>query len=253
MNLLPLGLALLVGFFMGALGSGGSIMMVPILVYLVGMEPRASIATSLMVVCLVSMVGAFRAWRVGRVRLRTGLTFASSAVLGSFGGAFLGRQISEVLQLTLFGAVVGAAAFWMLRRADGRNPSSNRTVPLFWLLSRGFGVGILTGLVGVGGGFMIVPTLVLLGPGMSMQDAAGTSLMVIALTSLTSATGYVGYFSLPWQIAASFSGLAAVGVLVGGRLADRLRSDFLQRFFAWFMLGIAIFVLAMNLPSLLGS
>jgi len=253
LNLVTLALAFVVGLSMGTLGSGGSILTVPILVYLMGMEPRASIATSLMVVCLVSMVGAFRAWRVGHVRLRTGLTFASSAVLGSFLGTFMGRQISEVLQLTLFGAVVGMAAFWMLRRAAGRNPASGRTVPLPWLLSRGFGVGILTGLVGVGGGFMIVPTLVLLGPGMSMQDAAGTSLMVIALTSLTSATGYVGHLSIPWQMVASFSGLAAAGVLVGGGLADRLRSDVLQRFFAWFMLAIAVFVLVMNVPDLLGS
>lgn len=238
---------------MGTLGSGGSILTVPILVYGMGMEPRASIATSLVVVCLVSAVGAFRAWRVGHVRLRTGLTFASSAVLGSFLGTFLGRQVSQILQLTLFGVVVLLAALWMLSRAR-RSPAGSgggQPVSVLWLLSRGFGVGVLTGLVGVGGGFMIVPTLVLLGPGMRMQDAAGTSLMVIALTALASATGYVGHVALPWQILAAFAGLAAVGVLVGGGLADRLRNDFLQRFFAWFMLGIAALVLATNLPALL--
>ncbi len=244
-------LALVVGVTMGALGSGGSILTVPILVYLVGLEPRAAIILSLAVVCAISTVGALQASLSGQVRLRLGLAFASSAMAGTWLGTLAGRQVSEVLQLVLFGVVALVAAAGMLRRSFRQDPAPTARASWMRVLSYGLGVGFLTGLVGVGGGFMIVPALVMMGRGMSMQEAAGTSLLVISLSSLVGVLGYLDHPSLPWGPGASFAALAALGVLAGGRLAGHLRSDALQRVFAVFLVAVAVFVLAMNLPPLL--
>lgn len=246
-------LAFLVGLSLGTLGSGGSILTVPILVYVAKMPAREAVALSLAVVGTVSAIGAFRAWREGRIRMKLGLTFAATTMAGTWLGAMVARLVSDLLQLTIFGAVMLVASGWMLYRS-GRHPhppGHHAHPSTVAILARGLGVGLLTGLVGVGGGFMIVPALVLLGHGMSMRDATGTSLMVIALSSLVGFLGYMGQTSVDWAFGAVFTASAVLGILVGGHVAARLRQHTLQVAFGWFLLGVAIFVLATNLPPLL--
>ncbi len=251
MSPLALSLAVLVGVTMGALGSGGSLLTVPILVYLVGLEPRAAIVLSLAVVGVVSTLGALQALLAGQMRWRLGLAFASGTMVGTWGGTLVGRRIDQNVQLVLFGAVVLGAAVWMLRRS--LRPDGGPACRASWarVLVSGVGVGILTGLVGVGGGFMIVPALVMVNPKLTMQEAAGTSLLVISLSCLVGVLGYLDA-SLPWMPGVMFAASACLGVVVGGRLARRLRSQTLQRLFAAFLVAVSVFVLARSLPPLLG-
>jgi len=252
LTLLTVGLAVLVGVTMGALGSGGSLLTVPILVYLVGLDPRAAIAVSLAVVGSVSAVGALQASLAGQLRWRLGLVFASGTMVGAWGGTVVGRQVDGIVQMVLFGAVTLAAAVWMLRRSFQPLAGPTPGAPRARVLAHGLGVGFLTGLVGVGGGFMIVPALVLVGRNLTMQEAAGTSLLVITLSCLV---GFLGYLegSLSWHPGLVFAVWASLGVLLGGRLAGRLRSEALQRLFAAFLVAVSVFVLATSLPPLLGT
>lgn len=256
MIVLSLALAFLVGLSLGVLGGGGSILTVPILVYAGQLSPRQAVVLSLAVVGAVSAVGAAAAWRKGHVRLRLGLVFSATTMVGTWLGTLVGRRIDDVVQLVIFAVVMLVAAGLMLRRSYYKHPASSHPEhrgSLISVLARGLGVGLLTGLVGVGGGFMIVPALVLLGPGMSMRDAAGTSLLVITLSCVAGFLGYLGEVAIPWGFGAAFTALAIAGVLVGGRVAGKLPHHSLQRAFAWFLLAAALLVLGLNLPPLLAG
>lgn len=253
MILLSLALAFVVGLSLGVLGGGGSILTVPILVYAGQLSPRQAVVLSLAVVGAVSAIGALGAWRRGHVRLRLGLTFSATTMAGTWVGTILGRRMDDLLQLVLFAGVMLVAAVLMLRRSYRQDAPQQpeRHSSQTGVLVRGLGVGLLTGVVGVGGGFLIVPALVLLGPGMSMRDASGTSLLVISLSSLVGFLGYLGDVPVPWAYGLGFTALAVAGVLLGGRLAHRLPHHSLQRAFAWFLVAAAILLLALNLPSVL--
>lgn len=203
MTLLALLLAVVMGLALGLLGGGGSILAVPILVYAMGFGAKEAVAASLAVVGLTSLFGAAEHWREGHVRLRIALVFGPIAATGAYLGAHLAGFVSGTVQLSLFGVVMLVAAFFMFRNdgpgEDGKESSSDGSVGrlLLRFAAPGLGVGVLTGLVGVGGGFLIVPALVLLGE-ISMQVAVGTSLLVIAMNSFAGFTGYLGKVEIPW-------------------------------------------------------
>lgn len=235
--------AILVGLSLGLLGGGGSILTVPILVYLVGLEPKRAIPISLIIVGLGALTGAFRHYRSGNVQIRPALYFLPSAMAGAWLGAKAAANLSSLIQMAIFGAMTVLAAAAMVRPAPEREaPAEIRPLSLAF---SAFGVGLLTGVIGVGGGFMIVPALVFFA-GMNIRYAIGTSLVVIALNSLAGFLGYLGVVDIPWGFTLLFAFFVAVGILVGVKVSERMAVASLKRAFASMLFVVGGFVLAKN-------
>ena len=251
MTLLGLLLAVVMGLARGLLGGGGSILAVPILVYALGFGAREAVAASLLVVGLTSLFGAAEHWRQGRVKLRVALVFGPVAAAGAYLGARLAGFLSGAVQLSLFAVVMLAAAFFMFRNGesgkDGEGTPSEGSVGrlLLRFAAPGMGVGILTGLVGVGGGFLVVPALVLTGE-VTMQAAVGTSLFVLAMNSFAGFAGYLGETEIPWAFMSLFAALAVAGSFAGAYLARFVPQHALKRGFAVFLVVMALFILYEN-------
>ena len=256
MMMLGLALALVVGLTMGLLGAGGSILAVPIFVYIIGFEVKSSIAMSLAVVGATSLVGTIQQWRMRNVNLRIAAMFAPAAMAGTYLGARLAVFFSAQAQLVLFGTVLLAAAFSMLRQT-GRTGNAGG-----WLAKHSIGtvalivlealaVGVLTGLVGVGGGFLIVPVLVLLG-GLPMKQAVGTSLLIITLKSFAGFVGYLDQVEVAWGFTAGFTAIAVLGIWVGGHLAQSVSARSLERGFAVLLLVMGAGILYQSLFGAIG-
>lgn len=250
MPLLALVGALAIGLSLGLLGSGGSILTVPVLVYLVGQDEKLAIAGSLGIVGAISLLGAIPYIRHREIAWPSLLYFGLPGIAGTWAGAFLARYVSGSFQLLLFAGVMLAAAFLMLRPASP-TPAAHKVRRPAAIVMDGLLVGILTGLVGVGGGFLIVPALVLLG-GLPMRLAIGTSLLLIALKS---SAGFLQYLlqlqaqgrDLDWQVFAVFVGLGALGSWLGGRLGGKLPQQLLRRLFGGLLVVVALFILWRNL------
>jgi uncharacterized membrane protein YfcA len=241
-------LALAIGLSLGILGGGGSILTVPIFVYVMGYTAKQAIAMSLVVVGATSLVGAFRHWRAGNVDVRAALMFGVLAMIGARLGAELSRIVPGIVQLSLLGVVMLVAAALMLRpRGEGNEPPPRRNVVFSVAATAGvgLGVGLLTGLIGTGGGFLFVPSLVLLAR-LPMKTAVGTSLFVIALSTAAGAFGYRGQTAVPWGVVALFTFIAIAGIFVGTRLLRYVSQQALRRAFAYFLFGMSAFVLYQN-------
>jgi uncharacterized membrane protein YfcA len=238
---LGLALAALIGLSLGLLGGGGSILTVPVFVYVLGFAAKPAIAMSLPVVGVTSLVGAALHWRLGNVRIGTAIPFGLLAMAGAFAGARLSVLMSGTGQLALLAVVMLAAAASMLRRAPPR-PSTDVASPrLALIVPVALGVGTLTGLVGIGGGFLVVPALVLLA-GVPIKVAVGTSLLVIAINSVWGFAGYLGTVTLDWGFLAGFTAVSVVGALAGAALVARDPQATLTRVCAVFPLGMGVFV-----------
>lgn len=247
-------LAALVGVSLGLLGGGGSILTVPILTYVLGMAPRDAIAASLFIVGATSLVGMIGHARSGRVRWRAGLLFGLAGMVGAFAGGVLGGFIPGVVLMVLFAVMMIVTASAMIRgrkQAAGAvdHPPGRRTARI---LLDGFLVGIATGLVGAGGGFLVVPALNLLG-GLPMAIAVGTSLLVIAMKSFAGLGGYLLSVQLNWPIVLAFTATAVAGSFVGVALAGRVPERALRRGFGVFVLVMGAFVLVQEVPPLISS
>ena len=251
---LALALGLVIGLSMGALGAGGSLLTVPILVYLMGVPVQAATATSLAIVGANAGVGALDALRNGRVLLKTGIAFGVSGLLGAFAGVWLNRQFREEVVLLLFSILMVAAAWGMVRNDPaGDDEYFEEHYSLGgWarLVGVGLGVGLLTGFFGVGGGFLIIPALVLV-LGVPMGLAVGTSLLAIALNALWGLLGHLGFGGLDWGVTLLFVIGGVVGVILGGRVGDRLPEKGLRTAFALVIVGIALFTFAQSALALL--
>ncbi|MFI0796983.1 sulfite exporter TauE/SafE family protein [Micromonospora rubida] len=246
---LAVGLAVLVGISLGLLGGGGSILAVPLLVYVADLPAKEAIATSLLVVGVTSAVGVLPHARAGRVRWRTGLTFGVAGMAGAYAGGRLAEFIPAGVLLTGFALMMLATAVAMIRsqrNAEGR-PVPHE-LPVGRVVLDGVVVGLVTGLVGAGGGFLVVPALALLG-GLPMPVAVGTSLVVIAMKSFAGLAGYLSSVSINWGLAAAVTAAAVVGSLLGGRVAGRIPEDVLRKAFGWFVVVMGVFVLAQQLPE----
>ena len=237
-------LASLIGLSLGLLGGGGSILTVPVLVYVMGFAAKPAIAMSLPVVGVTSLVGAVIHWRLGNVRLGTALPFGALTMVGAFIGAKGAALVSGAFQLLLLSAVMLIAALFMFRPVRPRDVADGE-VRLGPLVPVALGVGVLTGVVGIGGGFLVVPALVILA-GVPMRQAVGTSLMVIAMNSAAGFVGYLGNVSINWTFLAGFTGLAVAGMLVGVAASRRVPQAALKRAFAVFLIVTGSFVLYKN-------
>lgn len=252
-------LAIGVGISLGLLGGGGSVLTLPILVYAMGIAPKSAIAMTSIVVGVVSLFGLLPHSRRKQIDLKTVLIFGSATTIGAFLGAKLAgfAVVTATLQMVLFAvAMLVAAGFMIVRQPrsdnsvgdrDRQDPLSSYPRPLckycwLWLLTEGIGVGMLTGLVGVGGGFAIVPALVLLG-NLTMPAAISTSLVIIALNSGAGLIGYFGQVSIDWYLTGSFTLAAALGSIIGTYLSKFVSADKLQKWFGYFLLTVATFVL----------
>lgn len=236
------GLGLLVGVALGVLGGGGSILCVPIFVYVLGLPAREAVAGSLAVVGLTAGVGALRHHRHGRVRWRTAVFFGAVAMVGAYIGARLGTQMTGAAQLTLFALTLFVASVFMAREPDEEPPARR---PATVVAAAALGVGLLTGMVGVGGGFVIVPALVLL-LAVPMKEAVGTSLLIMVMNAAAGFMGYLGDVALPWSLLAQFAAFTVAGILVGVRLVAHIPQRSLRRTFAAFLVLMGAFILWQN-------
>ncbi|MBX3184284.1 MAG: sulfite exporter TauE/SafE family protein [Polyangiaceae bacterium] len=229
-------LAVAVGLLLGMLGGGGSILAVPILVYVMGLGAKQAVATSLIVVAITSAVGAVQHGRTGSVRWRVGFGFGAASMVGAYGGGRVAAYLPGTVILALFGVMLLATALAMLvrrERSEGSREPHRRSA--WWIPVEGLVVGAVTGLVGAGGGFLVVPALIVLG-GLGVKEAIGTSLLVITLKSAAGAVGYLGHVEMDWAVALGFSSAAVVGLVIGARLAERLPAQVLTRGFGGFVL-----------------
>jgi uncharacterized membrane protein YfcA len=243
----------LIGAALGLLGGGGSVLTVPIFVYVLGFSPKEAIAMSLAVVGATSAFGTASHWRAGNVNVRVAAVFGGVAVLGTLIGVRVARFVPGTTQLVVFGVVMLAAAAFMLRfRPAGADVSAKVAAePLTSVLKvmpGGLLVGLLTGIIGVGGGFLIVPALVLLR--MSVHEAVGTSLLVITGTCIVGFLGYLGHVSLDWAAVALVAAGTLPGIALGSYLHRYVPQSVLRRGFAAFLVVIAAFILIENLGPL---
>lgn len=242
-------LAVGIGVSLGLLGGGGSILAVPLLVYVAHLPAKEAIATSLLVVGTTSAVAVIPHARAGRVRWRTGLIFGAAGMTGAYAGGRLAAYIPGTVLLAGFALMMLATSIAMIR---GRRPKPGKPVPhelpILHVIADGIVVGLVTGLVGAGGGFLVVPALALLG-GLPMPVAVGTSLLVIAMKSYAGLAGYLSSVHINWPLAAAVTAAAVIGSLAGGRLAGRIPEPLLRKSFGWFVAVMGTFVLAQQLPT----
>ena len=249
--------AVAIGLVLGLLGSGGSILTVPVLVYLAGQPDKVAIAESLAIVGAIAAVGAVPYARQKLVDWHSVLYFGVPGIVGTYGGAALAKWIPGAVQLALFAVVMILAAGLMFRgRKEVPEGEVRERQPLWLIGIEGLLVGVLTGLVGVGGGFLIVPALVLLG-GLSMRLAVGTSLLIIAAKS---AAGFFKYTDVlaetgqhvDWQLIGLFAAIGIAGSFVGNALSQRVPQAQLKRGFAVFLVVMGVFILGKEGPAALG-
>lgn len=266
-GLLTSPLGFLIGLSLGALGGGGSVLAVPVLVYAAGQSTRNATTTSLLLVGGAALVGMAAHHRGGRVRVGTGVVFGLAGVGGSIAGSALNRHMNPDVLLLAFSALIVTAAWRMLvacptctklgeeRAVSGGETSAglpgNDAVlgrtrvhvdPLLAVkvLGAGTAIGFLTGLFGVGGGFVVVPALTLL-LGLSMPEAIGTSLLVVAINSGVALVARLATTPLDWRVALPFTVVAIAGVLTGNHVADRLDPERSLRWFAALLVGVALY------------
>ncbi len=253
--------ALVIGLSLGLLGSGGSILTVPILVYLLGHEAKPAMAESLAIVGGIALAGSIPYGLARLIDWRNVVFFGVPGMAGTYGGAWLAQFIPDAVQLVLFALVMLLAA-WMMYRRTCQVIVANAELkpqqhPLWKIVIEGLLVGILTGLVGVGGGFLIIPALVLLG-GLPMRLAVGTSLIVIAAKSFAGFWKYLDVLhdlkaSLDWTTIAWFIVIGIIGTFLGNFLGTKLNQKVLQRVFAIFLVVMGGFVMTQEIPKVLGK
>jgi hypothetical protein len=252
LHLLGFALCLLVGVSLGLLGGGGSILTVPVLVYALGVEPRAAVGMSLAVVGATAAAGAVQHRRRGAVRGRAGALFAAAGVVTALAGSRLTYRVPPRALLAIFGALMVGVAVWMLARRAGPAATSAGEAPRearpgsARALAAGAGVGFLTGFLGVGGGFLVVPALVLFA-GLAMREAVGTSLLVIAINCAAGLAGHLTAGGFDLRLTLVVTALAVAGSFAGTALAHRLRPEALGRAFALLVLAVGVLLLAGNL------
>ena len=246
--------AIAIGVSLGLLGSGGSIITVPVLVYLIGQDEKVAIAGSLFVVGSIALAGSLQYIRVGLVDWRNVVVFGIPGMGGTYLGAMIAAFVPGVVQLALFALVMLLASYMMLRPvelAEGQHEPRET-----WkIASDGLIVGVITGLVGVGGGFLIVPALVLLG-GIAIHKAVATSLVIIALKSFSGFYKYLDVLDeqnleLDWQTLMVVTGLGIAGSYAGAKIAKRMPQQTLKKGFGYFLIVMGIYILARTAPEAL--
>lgn len=251
--------SLLIGISLGLIGGGGSILTVPVMVYLFGLQPVLATSYSLFVVGSTSLVGAFNNLRRGLVNMKAALLFGTSSIATVFlTRKFLVPAIPKnvvtigsvtltesLLTMVLFAILMLIASISMIRSKREQIKESDGDENHFQLgklMLYGVSIGLVTGLLGAGGGFLLIPALVFLLK-LPMKKAIGTSLMIIALNSLIGFTGDIGHFSIDWFFLLKISLIAIAGIFIGGALGKRLQGEKLKKGFGWFVLVMGLYII----------
>lgn len=257
--------AVIIGVSLGLIGGGGSILTVPVLVYILGIDPVLATAYSLFVVGSTSLVGSFTYMKKQLVDYKTALVFAIPSFIAVFlTRKFLvpalpdplielgGTEITKNIGIMVFFALIMLAASYSMIKGNGKAKSEEESevkfnIPLISL--EGLVVGLITGLVGAGGGFLIIPALVLLAK-LPMKMAVGTSLLIIAAKSLIGFLGDVSNQTIDWKMLLIFTGLSIVGIFIGSSLSKKINEKALKKGFGWFVLVMGIYIITKELISM---
>ena len=250
--------ALFIGVSLGLIGGGGSILTVPVMVYLFGLQPLLATSYSLFVVGSTSLIGAVNNYRKGNVNLKAAFYFGSASIITVFiTRKFIvpaipknlftigGFTVTEsLLTMVLFAVLMLLASFSMIKnkKAVAEEKECSDCIRFFKLLGYGIAIGVVTGLLGAGGGFLLIPALVFLIK-LPMKKAIGTSLLIIALNSLVGFLGDIGNFNINWVLLFTISAISIVGIFLGGFLSKKIPGDKLKKGFGWFVLGMGIFII----------
>jgi uncharacterized membrane protein YfcA len=263
-TLIGLAASLLIGLSLGLIGGGGSILTVPVLVYLLGVDPVLATAYSLFIVGFTSAVGVYPKYKEGLVDVRTALIFGAPSIAA----VFLTRKLivpaipatvlqlgdwvltKSVLLMILFAVLMVAASVSMI--SDKKAKNAIQEGPLVFnyplIVVEGAVVGLLTGLVGAGGGFLIIPALVMLTK-LPMKKAVGTSLLIIAAKSLIGFTGDLSQQTMDWSLLLSVTLMAVLGIFAGNALSKKIDGNKLKKGFGWFVLIMGIYMLLKEMLS----
>lgn len=247
-----------IGLSLGLIGGGGSILTLPVLVYFFGVSPTLATAYSLFIVGFTSFIGVIPKYKQGFVCIRTSILFGIPSIIAVFATRkYLVPAIPEqvvsigsfnlekpMLLMLLFSILMLVASIGMIRSKtkETKEKKAEKTNYILIILE-GIIVGVLTGMVGAGGGFLVIPALVMLG-GLSMKKAIGTSLLIIALKSLIGFLGDVSQESqvIDWQLLLTVTGLAVIGIFIGSKLSNKIEGDRLKKSFGWFVLVMGVFI-----------
>lgn len=242
-------LALLIGVLLGMLGGGGSVLLVPVLLYVLKLAPKDALATSQLVMAATTLVAMLLHARAGRVVFGTGVIFGLSGMLGSYLGGRIAHHIPAKLLLAGFIVLMLASAVQMLRAkrtAEGESGSDDagaaHTASWSMGLTIGFPTGLIAGMLGAGGGFLVVPALTLFG-GLPMPQAVGTSLLVIAMQSFAGSMGYLGHATVDVKLVTVLAVSMSASSLVGSVLSQKVPALLLRRLFALLLLSVATLML----------
>lgn len=253
--------SLLIGVSLGLIGGGGSILTVPVLVFLFGVDPVLATAYSLFIVGATSLVGAFPKYRNNEINIKTAVIFGIPSIAAVYAtrayvvpaipsevfsiGSFV--LTKSVLMMMLFAVLMVFASVSMIRSKPAVQQEEGEQVFNYpMILLEGAIVGVLTGLVGAGGGFLIIPALVLFSK-LPMKQAIGTSLLIIAAKSLIGFTGDLGKQTMDWTLLSSVTALAIIGIFAGNLLSKRVSADSLKKGFGWFVLVMGLYIIIKEL------
>jgi uncharacterized membrane protein YfcA len=240
-----------IGGSLGLLGGGGSILTVPAMVYLVGLTPQVAVTTSLAIVGANSALGAFFHRSQGALNWRVAVVFGGSGMIVSYFAAGLSKHFSPSVLMVAFALLMLIVGGLLIRQKPAHSEQRWSDELVLWkVLVGGMVVGLLTGILGVGGGFLIVPALVML-VGMPMHQAVGTSLVIIAMNSVAGLLGHLSGMTLDLSLIVVFIAAGVAGTFAGARLGRRLDAILLRKVFAVFVIGLAVFLLYDNLPKTL--
>ena len=251
--------SLVIGISLGLIGGGGSILTVPVLVYLFGIEPILATAYSLFIVGSTSLIGAVPKFKQGLINMKTAVIFGIPSIAAVFAtrkfivpaiprlvfnvGDF--EVTKSLLMMLLFAVLMIIASISMIRSKEADDEDEITSIPQKFnyplILVEGIVVGVLTGLVGAGGGFLIIPALVLLSK-LPMKQAVGTSLLIIAAKSLIGFTGDLSHFEMDWKLLIIVTIIAIAGILLGDWMNKKVSSEKLKKSFGWFVLVMGIYI-----------
>ena len=251
--------AILIGMSLGLIGGGGSILTVPVLVYLMGIPPVLATAYSLCIVGMSSAVGSIQFYRKGEIDIKTGIIFGLPSIIAVFitrswlvpalpaeivqvGSFILTKGIMMMMLFSILMILASLSMIFKVSLGTAKDSTKTQHHTYIWIILEGMVVGVLTGLVGAGGGFLIIPALVLL-TGMDMKRAVGTSLMIIAVKSLIGFSGDLMHTEMDWSLLGLFTILAIAGIFPGSALASKIAADQLKKGFGIFVLLMGIYIL----------
>lgn len=250
--------AAFIGISLGLIGGGGSILTMPVLVYLFGISPLLATSYSLFIVGFTSLIGAINNYRKGQVNLKAALFFGIASIVTVFiTRKFIlplipeklftvgGYTISSALvTMVFFGVLMLMASTSMIRskQNDGEEQECKDCIRLFKLLGYGTAIGLVTGLLGAGGGFLLIPALIFLLK-LPMKKAIGTSLLIIALNSLMGFLGDIGHFNIQWKFLFGVSAIALIGLFAGNLISKKIPGEKLKKGFGWFVLVMGIYII----------